>query len=470
MKMRFTFGHFASTRTGRFLSALLMLTLCVQPLLITGCGSSGSSAPSAPTAATTGKINTSEVGGSSLQVVSAYQNASPIDAGGNCSTTVSTQGAQLLMATDNTSQNRALAISLPTTGSNVSVQFDADSTAATLVFMTYGIMTINATDAATRLRQIRNLTSFPALASLLRADMPTETLAQLSQDAQVTTAMENCVNAWLTTYAAPAAQSLQRRSRAFLVDGDKGLIDLTVQDSSNLSNVKLQIDNNGWRYVDIFRRDLNNGVEQRVTDLGTMTGCVGWSLGSIFTKTVNDPTTITTTADFSQQSGNPVSEYWCCGPGWGSDADTLPSSIQAGKAAWGKTLVFYGVMPLIDLILGAKGAWDIAWDTPAGNDDVEKIWNAVEATVDLTSLRNETDFRSICRDVIDATQSIISAAISSGALAALGVSPWALLLLAGISMDMPAANLIVAVTNWTSLPSSCKWTVTSTGDMNFVIQ
>ena len=59
------------------------------------------------------------------------------------------------------------------------------------------------------------------------------------------------------------------------------------------SQVTIELVNSSWRYVDVYRKDISeSGKNTVLTVYDNMKGAVPISWGSLFTKTIADPTKI----------------------------------------------------------------------------------------------------------------------------------------------------------------------------------
>ena len=101
--------------------------------VLSGCGSGGGASSSSSSRTVTGSINLSQIGGSNLTVVSAFQQGSTVSAQGQFTTPASALGSQLLGVTDGAGNLRSLTITVPNLQSTTT--FDANSTALVLVLL-----------------------------------------------------------------------------------------------------------------------------------------------------------------------------------------------------------------------------------------------------------------------------------------------------------------------------------------------
>lgn len=410
----------------RRLSICLAAMLVLNSLLLPGCGGGGAGrAPAEPlnTVPVSGSVDLEEIGGTGLVVHSVFADApAPVDPDAQFSTTVSSDGAQLLLMTDAQDAIRGMAMSVPGVGAPAGgLAFDAENTAATLVFLTRGILSTDPSESATRLTQIRQLASFPALAGFLRDRLLRDPLAELADSTQLDDLLCSCVEEWIDTHAEP-------RLSAILGGGYKAGVIVEVTDSSNPAQTRVRLSNWGWRYVEVQRRDLRaDGSTRAVTSVfddhsiegslfGVVGGAVPISWGSLFAREegarVGDPSVVENTVNLSE-TGAGRAEYWLLGPGWADTETSLPSDVVHARSgeAWGLTLCAYAVVPIIDAALaGLLGQSE-------GMKVAAQLWNAVRAGVDLSGLAAPgASWWSRSRVIGEVSLRIFSLAISTGAL------------------------------------------------------
>ena len=405
-----------------------------------------------------GSLNKNEVGGESLKVSTIYRESAPVDSSGNFKTLASSQGAQLILTTDSKSHLRAMAISIPNFNFD-NLIIDATSTGVALVFMTPGICTADPTKAINRIQQIKSLASFASLLSFLQGYLPTVALSDLISQDSFNNLLETCIREW---YSGVASSLI---SLEILTGSPKGGFSVSLMNKQNLSATIIQLSNSAWRYVQVDRRDLKDNVEQKVTNLtpiGPMGGAVPASWGSILTGTLGSPTNMATSVDFSSTTSQIVSQYWVRGPGFASGSDILPSSItDSPYDAWTASIIMYVLLPVVNLIVGVEKAIDQA--VPA----VETILNSVKGGISVVNFFSASDWRTQLREGINLTATILSLALTTGALVSLGfISSDAAAILSGMliagSLVMMPANMVIALINWSTLPPTAEVDITST--------
>jgi len=139
-----------------------------------------------------GNVNTNEIGGNNLAVITVQKSTSPVSNDGSFTTLVSSEGAQLIMVVDGNNKLRAYAISLPQSSDNII--FDASSTAKGSIFFTPGILSIDPQEAENRLRIIVDLSCYPELVSYLKGKLKTKDLVEINTNQEYVSLLTNCIN------------------------------------------------------------------------------------------------------------------------------------------------------------------------------------------------------------------------------------------------------------------------------------
>lgn len=361
--------------------------------ILAGCGGGGTNGnsggggnvnPPAGTQTFTGTINTQEIGGSGLTVQSAYQSASPVGSSGSFTTSASNQGTQLITVSDNTGKMRALGLSNPALPS---LTLGAASTAVSLIFLTPGILVTDPTQAGQAVSKIQALPSFATLASFLAQNLPTSSL----NDLQTSTTLESLKAACINDLTQLQSHALQ--SRVGFTDTKAGF-----KVSLQPAPVSVSLSNAGFRFLSVVRQNLDaNGVQigtpvlLRFKDTlvgqasgGLMDGGQPVDWGSILTLTVAQSANEVDAFDFSSVPNVAALRYWFYGPGSGPGYEAPPfdQSLFGGDGCIGASLLYYGVFPLIDLVLSAfkvinkvTGA-NILWSAAQGALDVATLAQA----------------------------------------------------------------------------------------------
>lgn len=403
----------------------LILLIVLAPLaVIPGCGGcdnhkgGGGGPQQITTGSVRGAVTVSDVSNLPLQVRSAWLDTAQVQNDGSFVTTVSTEGAQLLLATDTNGNVRALAISVPGAGGAPPAQLhlDAESTAQAMIFATPGIMASEPEVAAQRLQQIHALSSFAALVDLLRQKLPDDPLLSVAQDEEFVTLSQKCVDEWFLL-TEPVS------TRAVIPGPYKGDFFVEVRDEHNLSAVQVQLINHAWRYVNVFRRELDaSGNEVRVVTVAdgvnSMPGARPASWGSLFTWSIGDPTEKSDQFSLAA-SGAAKVEYWIRGPGWVQGETSVPSSLPGSTLdAWGMTAFRYLVLPMVDLLVGGSRA------VTEADDIVKACWSGIKGVIDsskLSALEEASDTREGVSAMIDVSVDLLKVSLATGALVSAGV-------------------------------------------------
>lgn len=409
----------SATQIVSFLLILSILFLYV-PLFLVGCGggagggnvewfggyNGGGSTPSTPAITTTqvtGNVNTSEIGGTNLSVISVWQDASSVSSNGSVTSTVSQKGTQLLFVIDVSSQLRGMALSVPQESRKGDVAFDANSTAISLLFLTPGILTTDPKETPQRISELQSLSGFSTLLSYLKTNLPVKAISDIVKDTQYGQLLGNCINEWMKLHP------FENRTLSMIKKGmvpkfpqkrsisSNGYCYLDPNDSSNLSSVRYTIGNYGWRTVVVDRRVLDKNSNQlsvnRIANgRDDLDGIVPLSIGSIFNifnPSWGNPTTMTDYVDFSPPAHK--LQYWITGPGY-LPGDTLPPTMILDDAdAWANTVLQFIVLPLLGLATGipASELYDANKDIFKGIRDymdVSKLQSAQDKEQSKTEL------------------------------------------------------------------------------------
>lgn len=355
-------------------------------LAVGGCSGSDSgtstaeSASGTPTVSATGIVNTSEIGGTGLNVLSFHAEESPIGQDGAFATTVSLGKAQVLFITDGNGAIRGLTLSI-TTANNSTLQVDATSTALGLLFLTPGILTLDPTEAQARVARLKAFPSFVTLVNFLQAHLKTGSVQTLKAGPDFSNLLLACVEEWQASQPVPQqAASIARLAlptqppsvvssaigslvipSASSVEEEAGLVRVVVNvGPPDLLNIPVRIQNKGWRWVRLYRvsRDLNNevvGVGQ-VPINEDLDPIKPLSLGSIFTGTASQPTETTDTISFPDNVKKV--QYWIVGPGLG--LNPLLNSTETDMPAQAGHEPHHPASNKTDLRLGVKTMWDFS--------------------------------------------------------------------------------------------------------------
>jgi len=322
--------------------------------------------------------------------------------------------------------------------------------------MTPGILSTAPSEANGRLEEIQKLSGFQPLVDEVRAHVSTDALPTLVQREAVSAKLQSCIQEWLQQYG-----KVPEGGKALAIQSSYWFA-VTEKDSSNPEMTVLKLENRSWRYASVDRRDFRGEQEKGITRVAkAMEGAVPIGWGALLTQTINKPTVLDDTVDFSNASGATTSEYWVVGPGWASVPVTVspPAGLDLqAKDAWGESLLYYVCFPFLDLLTGTLGAAEEAGKV-AGI-----VWDKINAKVSLDALRESNDEASRLRNGIDAVGAIISAGIATGAFVGAGVisAEAATAIetgLTAVSVGFGAANVFALVINWALVPPVLKATV-----------
>jgi len=422
---------------------------------------------------------------------SVYQPNVALPAGGTSRIAVSASGAQLLQCQDTAGQLRGLTLSIPSqsnaaaqgrattaakknaaAGTTPSLTVDAASTATALIYMTTGILAIDHSVASQRILQIQQLPSFQPLVTYLVQTLPTTPLQSLSSNIMLAGLVSTCVSDWQAAHAqGPSIQShiSGAATGRSMVSDKNGRFSASASDGDKKSSIKVSLVNAEWRLVHVDRQIVDgNGNELAVRQplYTAVAGTQPYDWGNLFTGTAGKPTQIDDIIDLTPYPNAAEIVYWVRGPGLRAESSNgdvyrfnLPSSITSSEdEAWVMSLVYYGVMPLLDLILGGTFILEKLFGENVGGI-IEAIWARVKGKVDPSNWINvETDGTL---DIFREDQQILTLlTVDLLGLAALVLNvlefedPVAVVITdlaiaaAGATFALSAANLMFAVRNW----------------------
>jgi formylglycine-generating enzyme required for sulfatase activity len=431
------------------LAWILVFLIAAEPA-IWGC--SPTSSPSdteeiVQTVNTEGSVDESVIGGVHLQVISAWDDPQTIDEDSGFNITVSAEGVQLLMVQDESSEMRALALSVPgqRSGEFEDLVLDVESTLLSLLMMTPGILTVDPEGARQRRSELEALPEYQSALVLLEEQLPSHSLPELLEMSPVNDALETCVMAWASRHAGGAnPRGLLHRDSGFSA---------FIQDYTDPSNTEVRLVNQAWRFLNVYRRDLSvQGQELGVVEVAdgvySMGGATTASWGSLFMETAGSPSVEIDEVDFSEVSDISRSEYWATGLGWGPEGSTLPGSAD-GDCDDAKilTLTWYLAFPLIDLILGAGHLLEL------GKEGLSIAWSVIGGLIDTSGLNEANSPEEIAAACINVLASIVTILATAGVLG-ISAPAWVIVaaVLAGAGMGVAAANVVLAVDSWLEVP------------------
>lgn len=291
------------------------------------------------------KINTSEIGGEDLYLISSRDNDSPLNKD-SFYTVTSREGEQLLLVTDNMNELRGLTLSTPSSNGADAFEIDAQSTAISLIFISPGISTVDPDEAKTNIANIKILASYNKFATYLKDNLHDKSLNSLVNNEMYDSLLSDCVEEYYQKYTV-AKKGLAISKSEYLneISFDK------------LSTSLLQLKNYGYRFVNVVERDIDaNMNEIKVTNVvPAMKGAVPLSWGSLFTLSTLDPSV--ENIDYKPSTNSSMSEIWVAGPGFKHRKSSIqiapPSIVNIGEP-WTETIVYYVIFPFIDLFAGTK--------------------------------------------------------------------------------------------------------------------
>ena len=299
---------------------------------LAGCGGGSSSTAAVgtggdsliPIGDVVGAVNTSQIGGTGLAARSAFRDTARVDSAGAFTTSVSRQGAQMLIVADSAGAARGLAVSLP----GISPHVDAASTALTLLFMTPGILTTTPAEAAAALAALQALTAFAPLSTFLAQKLPANSLPALAKGTQLETFKSACI----AEYQAGHSSKQAKVTRAPTRDANSSQIDATFSNTVD-KPAEVALSNFAFRYVSLIREELTftdtevvppvppilTGTNNPSTAANLLNGVSTLSWGNIFSGSVGVKSIGSGTdkppIDLVKNPDLVNLRYWVCGPG-----------------------------------------------------------------------------------------------------------------------------------------------------------
>ena len=380
-------------------------------LIFTTCKKDNNITPPSPTPITetiSGIVNTSEIGGTGLKVLSVYQLDCPVS-DSKYKTIVSNKGSQLLFVKDENNNLRALTLSIIKDNKINIMEADAKSTALSLVFMTPGITTSVADSVNKIINKLNILNTFNAFASFLKTNISQNNLKDLLNRDESKKLLLSCIMEYSGIDTTKKKKYLSKES----IDPDPYFSATLSGDYS-----KVELKNNNFRFVQVIRRDLKqNDVEYSVSKvMDVMGGCKSYSLGSIISGTALSPT-INNDETFNVIDKNIVKcEYWVSGAGFKKPELTPPFSVNTIQPDLA-TVIFYDFFPAIDIIAGL-GGWKVPMpDLIKDAADIGKcIKDFTNVEVGLSKLLASKDLQSFLSNLTDLTYIVAKESITSGCM------------------------------------------------------
>ncbi|MEQ1844040.1 MAG: hypothetical protein ABL983_00505 [Nitrospira sp.] len=353
-------------------SAMVLLTACSG-----GSGGSGGGASSgASTVQAKGTVNSGEIGGTNLTVLSAQQDATSAVSGGAYSTTVSTTGPQLLLIQDDSNALRGLTFSVkadlsPSTALTV-LPANATSTALAILLLSPGVTPPDWSFAQPVVAALQTLTSFQAFVTFLQVNLPTKGLADVMADPAYQGLLQDCLAEWSTTAATiTPLSSVAASSVAFAVPPK--VTPLSANPALETGGIRVDIQN-GYTGKDDIHATLTNYSLRSValyeysdsTGSGALVrapnspewfqggdGVTSLSLLGVASKQIT-PRSISKSVSFTNPNGK-VS-YYAVGPGFAVYPASLKSEIPVTWEDLAKPVLYdfvkYAVAPVLSFWSG----------------------------------------------------------------------------------------------------------------------
>lgn len=427
---------FISRRKRAIAYLQIVILLISLALTVAGCGSSGDHPASTFTLTSTprdGTLVTGEIGEEGLTVVTASGPAASVGNGGVFRVQVSDQGAQLLLARDREGALHGLGLNIPVARGKRGdpLVISAETTALGLLFLTPGIIACDPEEAIERAAAVKSLTAFPPFVEYLKTTLPDTALEDLVKgDGQFATLERACIEEWFQahpvnaglpyTRATEGIASYTLTSPATGYDGKMQFAETPAGLSPYADPVRsVELTNNGWRFVEVYRRDTVRGsalTEWNLVSKGTLSvlkGVNGFSMGSLLTGQATSGSSLT---DTMPRIGASKSEYYIVGPGTKAPDITTPSDLPTkGYNAFGCTVAWTVVLPIISL-LGGLGDLFKKLDPAVLAATSTRIWEAVGSSATLHDL-----IAAFKNDVLSGTQSGLISGLTNIGLTILGL-------------------------------------------------
>jgi hypothetical protein len=332
-------------RFGKFISYFLLILMSIQLYTLYGCNKDNpvSTQSSAPTTTTVnGQVNTSEIGGNSLQVQSVYKLNSTVN-NGSYSSEVSNKGCQFLIINDALNQVRGLTFTVFNNGIPSPIECNALSTALTLIFLTPGISSTNPDTLSNRTKRLESISSFQQFVNYLEGNLLNLSLNNIINTNQT----KNYLYSIITEYSGIDTNNIKKNK---LFDSDPYFFATKSENNVNLKNYN-------WRFVNVYRRDVkfDGNSYNPILIKSTMGGGIPYSWSCIFTATCLNPTEENDNQFNNVQQDVNKCEYWVVGPGC-QYGETPPSGINTNYYVEILTTDWiYLICPIIDFASGCLG-------------------------------------------------------------------------------------------------------------------
>ncbi len=291
-------------------------------------------------------INTTEIGGRGLVLISSRDNNSPID-NNTFNTVVSKEGLQLLVVVDENNKVRALTLSLPNNASDKKssiIQINTLSTAIASIFISPGILTLYEKEATQVIDNIESLDSFNPFKIYLEQNLLSISLSDIALTDQYIALLTNCLNEYYQKFSIVVSGVFEFNK--------KWENDLYID---QISDNNIEIHNRALRCVSIVERDIDETGDELNTShkIYSMPGAPPFSWGSVITlsylRTHN-----TEILNYIPFTNIVESEFWAIGPSFKLPVVSVPESIYEVDRGWEETICEYVVWPLLDLFWGVE--------------------------------------------------------------------------------------------------------------------
>lgn len=295
-------------------------------------------------------INTSEIGGEGLTLVSARSADAPI-LNESFMTSVSKDGTQLLTVIDSQEKLRGLTLSTPLKSDFEVMKIDAQSTALTLVFISPGILSVDPLEASKAIDEIQNLTSFSPLKKFIRNNLQSKSLNEIVETDVYNTLLTDCVEEYNN-----------KKTKGIQDENSKGSNYWMNDFSVTHTNGRIEFRNRAFRYArvtEIDRSSANNLLMQK-TVYPVMKGAIPLSWGSIFTFSYLSDTK--KSISYNPIANTAYSEFWVDGLGKKTSQIEPPVAIKDKGIHDVATMLFYVVFPVLELTAGTSSLMNIPQD------------------------------------------------------------------------------------------------------------
>jgi len=335
---------------------LLGLSAAAISTWLAGCGG-GEDTPVVPSANAIGSLNTNQIGGAQLKVFTVFSGMTEV-VNGSFSTKVSEDVLQTLLVSDGNQKLRAMSLHI----SGRPLVVDANSTALAIVFLTPGISTLDKATGTSRLLAIQSAPGFAAFLQLLQVAMLSQDLPSALATPAIRTARDLVV---AQVFAEIQAQTSERPQQAVDQSQSDGYVVLKKDDTSTAAELKIQLTNEGFRFVKVVRKESFDGQNQLAVPVlkgspannSIISGRAGASIAAIVSRNAGAPGGATDIIDQRMRKAERLTYYvrGLGNPLHASDKP-FPADVQSlmeaeGNLHLGMTVFFYFLLPVVEPIL-----------------------------------------------------------------------------------------------------------------------